>query len=99
MKDDDYKGFFKELNLLEKCPNCLKKHPPDDYTWTRYPYPVYWLLPNDGDGFICRDCNVKKSHKKVILTQIPCGERQVICRECVDESWLSAAKNFGLYKD
>lgn len=87
------------MEALIKCPDCLQEHPSKGWGWTLYPNPVYWLLPDDGDGFTCRDCNIKKSHKKVILTQIPCGHRQVICRTCVDEYWLSIAKNLGAYPD
>lgn len=82
-----------------KCSTCYREHPPAGWGWTLYDKPVYWALPDDGASFQCRDCGQDKSHKDVILTQITCGSREVICKDCIDANWLDMAQNLGTYKD
>lgn len=82
-----------------KCTQCLTEHPPNDWPWKKYNNPVYWSLPEDGDSITCRDCKRKLCMNEVILTQIPCGHRLVVCKECVDKYWLSIAVNLGMFKD
>lgn len=82
-----------------KCSECFREHPPNDWPWAKFPKPVYWTLPDDGDGFHCKDCDEKRSHKQVILTQIPCGHREVICTLCIDEYWMTVAQYLGLFKE
>lgn len=35
----------------------------------------------------------------MVLTQILCGHRLVVCKECIDEYWLSVAENLGKFPD
>ena len=68
--------------------------------WKHYDKPVFWQLPNDGDGFHCMDCKEKFHHTKVILTQIPKDDsRKVLCLDCIDEDWLKLATNLGPFPD
>lgn len=81
-----------------KCMECFTEHPPKGWPWQLYDTPVYWSLPGDGAKFNCHDCKQYISHKDVLLTQIPCGHRLVICKECIDKYWLSIAKDLGVFK-
>ena len=69
------------------------------YPWTIYPNAVYWTLPDDGALFKCTDCEEDKPHTEVYLTQVPDGNRATICKDCIDEYWLSIAENKGKFKD
>lgn len=82
-----------------KCNECHREH--IEYSSVRpvYTYPVYWDMPYDGALFKCSDCNDDMFHKDVYLTQIKCGHRLVICKECIDKWWLDNAKYLGMFKD
>ena len=75
--------------MTPKCPVCYKDHEPDLYTWEKFDKPVYWRLKDDGASFKCNDCKEQKSHKDVYLTQLTCGARSVICKDCIDQDWLN----------
>lgn len=79
------------------CRVCYDFHPKGDWPWEKFPVPVYWSLPNDGAGFTCSDCRQKKSHKDVLLTQLSCGARSVMCKDCIDSTWLTLAKDMGTF--
>lgn len=83
-----------------QCPVCYKEHPKTDYPWRRYQEHVYWNLPDDGAPIKCGDCNEDKEMRDVYLTQLTCGTRRVICKDCIDEQWMeNHAKNLGTFPD
>jgi hypothetical protein len=82
-----------------KCLECFTVHPPKGWGWKLYDVPVYWSLPDDGSPIKCADCNKEKLMSEVILTQIPCGSRRVICKDCIDDYWLTVAKSMGVFPD
>lgn len=82
-----------------KCTECLTEHPPNGWPWQLFDKPVYWSLSDDGALINCHECKQDKQMSEVILTQIPCGHRLVVCKECIDKYWLSVAENKGLFKD
>jgi len=71
----------------------------EHFPWEHYDTAVYWTLPDDGALFKCADCQERKAHNKVYLTQIPMNDaRKVLCKDCIDTEWLKLAKNLGEFK-
>lgn len=83
---------------MVKCTECLKEHPPNDWPWEKFNVPVFWTLPDDGAKITCKSCGEQFKMEEVILTQIPCGNRRVLCHFCVDDDWMYLATNKGVFK-
>jgi len=83
--------------MSKYCVECLTEHPEPDWPWEKFNKPVYWSLPNDGAKIKCRDCDENLNCSDVYLTQIPCGHRLVVCKECIDKHWLSIAEYKGVF--
>ncbi len=84
---------------MSKCLECLTEHPKGDWPWKKYDKPVYWSLPDDKAPIKCRDCGRALQMFEVILTQIPCGHRLVVCKECIEKDWLELATYLGMFND
>jgi hypothetical protein len=80
-----------------KCSTCRRQHPTPDYPWEKFDTPVYWSLPDDGALFKCDDCKDRGPASTMLLTQLTCGHRSVIHKECIDEYWLSVARDLGTF--
>jgi len=55
----------------------------------------YWTVKDDGALWKCSDCQVRYPANKVWATETPNGKKSIICKDCIDDDWITNAIHSG----
>ena len=53
--------------------------------------PSYCKVEDDGEKYICADCECEIEHSEALFTCTPNKLFQLLCKDCIDDNWRKNA--------